>query len=272
MTATEPARAPTDPGLRAAVASEWMKLITLRSARVNLILGVVLGVAFSALLALTVALTFDEWAPSEQGSFNPTLYAMSGGLFTVIFFAAVGVNAFASEYSSGMIRLTLTATPRRNRVLAAKAISVAALTSLATLVAALGMFFASQAIFGANGLGTTAVTDPDTARLLGLTVLLGPLYPIIGLAFAVLMRSTAPALITTLALIFVPNIFGGLFPPWWQRNVISLLPGPASDSLTIGHLDDMATHLHPALAAVVVCVWLAGALAFAMVVFERRDS
>jgi ABC-2 type transport system permease protein len=100
---------------------------------------------------------------------------------------------------------------------------------------------------------------------------MGPLFPVIGIAVTVVLRSTAASLSAVLALIFVPSMFGSLLPSWWQRNVLSLLPGPASDSIAIGHLNESDMHLQPVV-AVVVIAWLAALLVLARVLLYRRDA
>jgi hypothetical protein len=54
--------------------------------------------------------------------------------------------------------------------------------------------------------------------------------------------------------------------------VLSLFPGPASDSLTVGHIEPSDVYLHPVAAALVVAAWLAASLVLARVVFARRDA
>lgn len=261
-----------DPGFRAAVGAEWSKLRTARAPRRNLVLGTVLGIGLSVLLAAVVSATFDDWSATERADFDPVLFPLSGSLFTAIFFAAVGVNVVMSEYTSGMMRLTLTATPRRGRVLAAKALVVAVATWIFGVIATAGMILASQAVFSSGDLPTAGFGDGDLWRTLLMLALLGPLFPVLAVALAVMLRSTAAALSTVLALIFAPGVLGGLLPSWWQENVLSLLPGPASDSVAIGHLDESAMYLHPAGASVVVAAWLIGLLALAHLALSRRDA
>ncbi len=257
--------ATSDPGPSAAIRAEWSKFWTARAPRRNLALGTVL-------VALVTGLTFDDWPAQEQATFDPILYPMAGTLFVAIFFVAVGVNVAASEYSSGMIRLTFTATPRRERVLYAKALVVAVATTLAGLVAIAGMLGLSQLIYAANDLPTASLSDGALWRTIISLAVLGPIFPVMGTALTFILRSTAGAITATLALVFAPSLFGPLLPAWWQENVVSLLPGPASDSIAIGHLDDSDIYLAPGAAAVVVVVWLAITWFATRAIVNRRDA
>jgi len=262
----------TDPGLGATIRSEWSKFWSARSPRRNLVLGTLLGIGLSVLIALVTGLTFDDWPVQDQATFDPIFYPLSGTLIVAIFYVAVGVNVAASEYSSGMIRLTFTATPKRERVLFAKALVVAIATTIAGLVAMAGMFGLSQGIYGANDLPTASLSDGDLWRTVLAMALLGWLFPVIGTALAFILRSTAGAITVTLALVFAPSMFGALLPKWWRENVISLLPGPASDSIAIGHLDDSDMYLAVPAAAAVIVVWLAVTWFGTRWVVNRRDA
>lgn len=261
-----------DPGLRAAVAAEWSKLRTARAPRRNLVLGTVLGIAMSLLLSLVVGATYADWPASEQAAFDPVLYPLSGSLIMAIFYVAASVGAVAPEFGTGMIRLTLTATPKRGRVLAAKVIVVTVAVTVASAVALVAMVLGSQAIFAANDLPTAGLGDADLQRTLVFLVLTGPVFPALSVAIAFLLRTAAASISTVLALIFLPSILGGLLPEWWQRNILSILPGPASDSIAVAHLDRTPMHLHPVAALVVLVVWIGGSLLLARRTLDHRDA
>ena len=154
--------------------SEWTKLSTLRATRVQLALAVVLSPALSALVALLVGLTHSDWKPQDLADFEPISFSLVGSLVGGIVFAVLGVRAITAEYSSGMIRLSLTATPRRERLLAAKAAVLALVTLAAGTVMTVGMFLVAQAILSgydapSSGLGGWLPADAVAeTRLVGL--------------------------------------------------------------------------------------------------------
>jgi hypothetical protein len=76
----------------------------------------------SALLAWGMGATYDHWDASGRAGFEPIGASLIGGILSAILFLVLGVKAATAEYGSGMIRLTLTATPQRWRLLAAKAV------------------------------------------------------------------------------------------------------------------------------------------------------
>jgi ABC-2 type transport system permease protein len=278
MTATSPgAYASTvrerDPGFGATLASEWSKIISLRSTYITVGLGIVLAIGMTALVTAVIGATFDEWTPADQAAFDPVLVPFFGGVFSAILFIVFGVNAIATEYASKMMRLTLTVTPRRGRVLAAKLTLVGLVTLVAGTISTFAMYLTGQAIFQAFEMPTASLADGDVLRAVALVSLVSPLFPLIGSSLAFLFRSTAAPVTTALALLFAPLMFGPLLPRRWQEDVLAYLPGPASDSFAVGHLEpDNALYLSPGVGAAVTLVWLALFIGAAWFALTRRDA
>jgi hypothetical protein len=270
-TSTAPfaARASARPaGFWNALAAEWSKLAALRSTYLTLGLGLVLSVGTTALASLALGSTRDDWSPD----FSPITTSMIGTIWALIIFSVFGVLVASREYAGGMIRLTLTATPRRGRVLAAKVILVSAIVLALGLVTTIGMFLVGQAVLGAYGMPTTDLGNADARRMvLGLGVVM-PFFPLAGLALGVLLRSTAGAITAVLGLLWLPEIFGDFLPTWTQRHILSLLPSNAMDSITNAHVEPSATNVDPVLGAVIAGAWLAALVGAAYLALIRRDA
>lgn len=261
-----------DPGLAATIRSEFTKLRTARSPLRNLVLGAVLGIGLSALGAVAIGATFSEWGSVDQAQYDPILFAFNGSILTTIFFVSVGARQATSEFSSGMIGLTLAATPRRSRVVAAKAIVTAGSTWVFGALAVVGMVAVTQPIFAAYDLETAGIFDDTMLRSLGAMVLMTPLFPTLALAAGLLFRNTAPTMTVALLLLLGPGFFGALLPDWWQENVLSFFPGSASDAVSIGHLEPSAMYHSLPVALVLSGVWLIAPLVLATFVLDRRDA
>lgn len=258
-----------DPGLRAAVASEWSKFSSLRSVRVTLVLGTVLGIGVTALFGWLVLATWDDWPVEEQAAFRPAEAALIGLLVTGTVFVVLGVTTVSSEYSSRMAALTFTATPRRERVLVAKVLVVAAASFVATALAVAGMVLVSRLMLG--GLGRPG---PDPAQVL--RIVLGvasgsALFAVVAVSVTFLLRSAAGSVAGLLALSFLPTIVGPMLPAWWSEHGERYLLGAAVDSLTLPALADAPAGLSRGVAALVVAAWLGGLLGLALMTLDRRD-
>ena len=160
---------------------------------------------------------------------------------SALIFIALGAKVATSEYGSGMIRLTLTATPRRGRVLAAKAAVVTLVTLAVGLALNVGMVAVAQAIFASYGIESAGLGDGDLLRAVVLGGVLSPLFPVIALALGFMLRSTAAVVVAVFVLLFAPAFLAGLLPEWWSDNVLAFMPGPASDAVAISHLEGAAT-------------------------------
>jgi ABC-2 type transport system permease protein len=265
-----PSRFP-DPGFGAAFGAEWIKLRTARSTRRNVVIATVLGLALTALVAVVLGVTYDDLTAAERADFDPSGPALLGLTAPWLFLTIMAVKVVTSEHSSGMIRLTLTATPRRGRVLAAKALAVAALAWIVLAVSTAVMAGLTLTILAIYDAPTGGLADGDSLRALVGSVAVAPTFAVLAVAVAFLVRNTAAALGTLLGLVFGPSLLG-MLPGWWQRNVVSLFLSEATDSISVGHIEPSDTHLHPIAAALVIAAWMAGALALAQAALSRRDA
>ena len=271
MTTVAPSTIDTRPdapvGFGAALGSEWAKLSSMRSFRLTLVLGTVLGIGVAALLAWVVLLTWRDWPAEDVAAFDVTESAMIGTLLTTVLFAVLGVTAVTSEYASRMIMLTLTATPRRGRVLAAKLIVVSAATLVASLVATTGMVVTVRLMLA--NLDFPASSDA-VRTVLGVSALAWVL-PFLAVCLATVLRSAAGTVAAILGFIFLPGILGPLLPSWWSRVGQRYLLGNAADSLSLSHLPQPG-YLSVPVAALVLAIWLAAFATLAYVALQRRDA
>ncbi|MEO8539979.1 MAG: ABC transporter permease [bacterium] len=250
------------------LASEWSKMASLRATHLTLALGFFLSVATSAIAAFAMGASNAEW-PTE---FDPILFSMVGNIFALIVFSVFGVLAVSREYTSGMIRLSLVATPNRSRILVAKLLLVGGITLVVGMLTTISMFLVGQTILGAYGLPHATLADPNARWVvfgLGATM---AFFPILGLAFGVLLRSTAGGITTVLGILWLPQIFSAVAPLWAREHIISLMPGTALDSLTIGQMKYAPEYSATSLAAVLVTGWLLAIVGAAFLFLRQRDA
>jgi ABC-2 type transport system permease protein len=155
-------------GLRGALASEFTKLRSVRSTYWTL------GALFIVSVGLAVAITAGTAAnfannPGNKAGFDATQTSL-GAFFELgqLIIAVIGAMVITSEYSTGMIRTSLTAQPRRGVVYAAKAIAFTAVTLVISVVTAFVAFFAGQAMLSGKGVAASlfhTVTIPANANV-----------------------------------------------------------------------------------------------------------
>jgi ABC-2 type transport system permease protein len=255
--------------LGAAIASEWTKLRSVRSTLWGLLATVALTVGFGLLFASAYVGRYDRLSVADRLRFDPTAQSMRGLFLSALAIGVLGVLVTSSEYATGAIRTTLAATPQRHAVLAAKAIVFAAVALGVSLVSVFVAFFAGQAVLANKHVGVS-IGDPHVLRaVIGAASYLAA-AGLLGLALGAILRSTASAISTLVALLFVLFLLAQALPSPWNDDVAKYLPGRAGAALFAVRLD--AGLLSPGAALVVVIAWLVGAFALAAVLVARRDA
>jgi ABC-type transport system involved in multi-copper enzyme maturation permease subunit len=177
-----------------AIASEWTKIRSVRSTMWTLGIFLLLVVGIGFLVALQTADQDFQGVPF-------TVPAFFGLVLGQICLITLGVLVVSSEYGTGMIRTTFTASPQRYRVLAAKLLIffVVAFTVSAFAIGVVGLFTESL-----NGDASA------TGNEWGHTVLKGALYVsllgVLALAVGSMLRHSAGAITTMLGVVLVPAI------------------------------------------------------------------
>ena len=202
-TATPDQHALPDPGVLAAFRSELLKLRSVRSTGCMLAVAVALTALLSLLNAHDQYLqgaSYVSAGPGAVGSpyamvvsarVDPTGTMLSGCVVGAVLFAAFGAITGALEYSSGMIRISLAAVPRRSRFFLSKAAAVAAAAATAAAACTLVCFLVGEAFFHNQPQNSATLASPGVpVHLAGAVVCLTG-WAMIGFAFGMLLRSTA---------------------------------------------------------------------------------
>ncbi len=245
------------------LASEWTKFRSVRSTYWSLLVAVVTPVAVSALVAFAFANAASQGPPPD-----PLLPEVISLEYAVIAVSVLGVLAFSAEYSTGLIRTTFTAAPRRRAVLAAKAVVLAAVTLAAGELVAFTSFFLVQAILAGHHQGVSLSRPGVPEKVLAAGLLLC-VCALLGLALGSIIRHTAGGIAATVVVILLPAILGLLPAPWNGRlGRFALLQ--AAQQVTALH--PAANLFSPAWSLLVLLAWPAAALAVAAVLITRRDA
>jgi hypothetical protein len=113
---------------RNVLASEWIKLVSVRSTVWALVVTAVVGIGLGAVVTSAQAARYSARTLAAQQAFDPTRSSLSGILFAQLAIGVLGVLIVSAEYSTGTVRATFAAIPHRPVVLAAKALVFSAIT------------------------------------------------------------------------------------------------------------------------------------------------
>lgn len=197
-------------------------------------------------------------------------------LFVVIAVVALAVLFVTSEYKHGMIRTTFAASPRRGRVLAAKATVVGAVAFLAGLVASIAAFLVAQPLLRGNGYEPPAypyvsLADGPVLRAVVGTALLTALLAIFSLGLAVILRRSAGAITLVIVLVVLPQILlSGL--PLAAIEFLGRATPVAGFAVQQTRMDRFDVVIGPWAGLGVLAAWAAASLALGYWRLRRRDA
>jgi ABC-2 type transport system permease protein len=269
--------------------SEWIKLWSLMSTRILLLLTLVAIVGVGALAVLIRYTFLDEMIRNarDQGqaltpemmeqTFPPgsgfDLYNLpnAGLQIGILVLGSLAVLFMSSEYATGMIRSTMNAVPRRTPAFVAKAIILAVISYVITTIAGVATFLIAMPVF--QGIGFDLDWSTDGVLY---SIFTGGLYvagvALIGLALGTLLRNSAGGITVLVGIFFVLSIaasFLTLIPGDFWKYVPQYIPSDAGGRfLSIGHTDGV---IDPWQGGLIFLGYVLLFLIPAMIVLKKRD-
>jgi hypothetical protein len=260
---------PTGGAMRAALASEATKLRTVRSTVWTLVVTVVATVGIGTLIATARVGRWDQLSVRERLTFDPTTLSLRGVFLAQLAIGVLGVLVITSEYTTGMIRTTLAAVPKRPRVLAAKAITFTVVAFVVCTAACFAAFLIGQSILSAKHADTTLSSPGVLRAVVGAGVYL-TLVGLLGLGLGTLLRRTAGAIATLFGLVLVLPALTEALPSPWDTDVGKVLPINAGRAMfAVRPASDL---LSPGAGLLVLLLTVGVVLALATVALVRRDA
>jgi ABC-2 type transport system permease protein len=249
--------------------SEWTKLRSVRSTRYALLAAVVLTIGLATIASFVIASRWTGMPAAERANFNALEPSMIGLNFAQLAIGVLGVLVISAEYSTGMIRSSLIAVPRRLPVLWAKAGVFAGVTLLLMVPAALVAFFISQSILSGQNI-QIAFSQAGVARaVIGAGAYLTVLG-VFALGLGAIIRNTAGAITAFAGILFVLPGIMQVLPSSWNNVVSPYLPSNAGQQIMRVVADPHA--LSPWVGFAVFCGYTVVVMAVAAGLMRRRDA
>lgn len=252
--------------------SEWIKWRSLRSTWFSLLAAVLitdgLGTLFSALHAHRMESGIGPGA--KIFGFDATQVSLRGMFLAQLAIGVLGVLVITGEYSTGMIRSSLAAVPRRQPVLLAKAIVFAVPVFAASLAATfVGFLLGQQA--QASTHAQASLSTPGAGRAILGAALYLTLVGLLGIGLGFLIRNTAGAIATLFGIVLVAPLLAQALPSPYSTDVAKYLPLMAGQRIiqTVGPDPNL---LAPWVGIGVLALYAAAALIAGAVMLERRDA
>ena len=292
-------------GLPGALRSEFTKLRSVRSTYWTIAAMFIVSVGVAAIAGFGIAsnLHNNPWNKAGTDATQASLIAF----FEIgqLIIAVLGALAITSEYSTGMIRTSLTAMPRRGTVYAAKLIVFSTVTLIVSMITSFVAFFVGQAAMSGSGVsaslfhsvtipadvnmspGPQGPNGPPNYQFIGhivispgtvLTAIIGcalfvTVVALIAFALGAIIRHTAGAITAAIALLFVvPIILQVALPENWRWDVMRFFPDAAGRvlSVTIGQHNPHLWSAWPQFG--VTLIYAAVFLVVGAYLFRKRDA
>jgi len=214
-------------GFGGALRSEFTKIRSVRSTYWTLLALTVVTIGIGALACVGAASRPQD---VRGPFFDPTQHSLVGLVLGQLIIVVLGALTVTSEYSTGMIRTSLTVQPRRGTVLAAKGVVFTAVALVTGLVASFLSFFIGQAILSSKHLNAS-LGDPGVLR----AVIGGGLFlavcGMLAFGLGTLLRHTAAAISAGIGLLFVLFVLVNFLPSSWQNHVDKWVPFNAGSQI-----------------------------------------
>ena len=252
------------------VLSEWVKFRSLRSTLWTLLAAVVLTIGIGALFSAVTANQYHTFSAADKASFSPISTSLNGILFSQLAIGVLGVLLISGEYSTGMIRSSVTAVPKRLPVLWAKLGVLAGVAFVLMLVTTFVSFFVGQALLNSHHLGVS-ISSPNALRDVIGAALYVTVAGLIGMALGALMRNTAAGISTMVAVFFVLPPVASLLPSSWSSHFVQYLPSNAGEAV-YGGTRGLAHPLAPWTGFGILCAYAAVLIGFAAWRLRRADA
>lgn len=250
--------------------SEWTKLRSLRSTKIVLLLAIVFTIGFAALVSGVVSTRAHHAADASSNALQVEL--LLGVFFAEFAIGILGVLSISGEYSTGMIRSSFSAVPKRLPVLWAKIGVYAAVTLVLMVPTILVAFFLSQWILSAGGL-SISIGAGGVVRVLFGAVLYLTVTGIFAMGWGAITRNTAAGIATFVGIMLVIPILLNLLrlvSVSWYHAVSPYMPSNAGQQIM--YLTKQSDMLSPWLGFAVFCAWTVVIIAIATVLLVRRDT
>jgi ABC-2 type transport system permease protein len=248
--------------------SEWTKLYSLRSSRYSLLATALMTIGFGVIASAATVSRWSSMSAADKATFDPLSTSLLGVRFGVLAIGVLGVMIITGEYTTGMIRSTMTAVPKRLPVLWGKA-SVYALVALVIAIpAAFIAFFAGQAILSGQHIQISFSHAGVPGAILGAAGYL-TLVGLFAMGLGAILRNTAAGIATFAGIMFVVPPLISILPSSIANSIDPYLPSNAGQAMMqIGH---HANTLSPGAGLAVFAAYVALVIAAAAVLLVRRD-
>jgi ABC-type transport system involved in multi-copper enzyme maturation permease subunit len=260
-------------GFGGTLRSEFTKIRSVRSTYWTLLMLLAVSVGIGAAISALSASGWSNTPPAARTPLDATQLSIAALLILgQLVIVVLGALVLTAEYSTGMIRTSLIAMPRRIVLYVAKAVAFAAVALVVSLVTAFIAFFLGQSLLASTHESAT-LAGHDVLRALIGSALYITLCGLFAFAAAAIIRNTAATITAMIGLLFVLPVLVNLLP--WRDDLQRWLPASAARAIsaTVWNSGPQNSHLFsPWGQFAVFAVYTAVLLVVGGILFCKRDA
>jgi ABC-2 type transport system permease protein len=257
-------------GFGGVLGSEWTKLMSVRSTVWTLLVTALVGVGLGAIVTSAQAARFSGRSLAAQAAFDPTRSSLAGVLFAQLAIGVLGVLIVSAEYSTGTIRATLSAVPRRPLVLLAKVVLFGAVVLVVGEAVSFVAFLIGQRILSGKT-PTASLSDPTVVRAVVGAGLYLAVLGLFALGLATIIRHTAAAISTFVGVLFILPIIADVLPSSFTSDIGRFLPAEIGTVMLSAHYHG-SDPFGPWTSFALLCAYAVATLVVGGVLLVRRDA
>jgi ABC-2 type transport system permease protein len=292
-------------GLRGVIASEFTKLRSVRSTYWTIAALIIVSVGIAAIAGFGIAANIHSNPQNKAGTDATQVSLIAFFELGQLIIAVLGAMTITSEYSTGMIRTSLTVMPRRGTIYLGKLIVLTAVMLVVSVVTSFIAFFVGQAAMSGSGVSASlfhATTIPANAIMRPpaggpgsgppivtfqgtdvissgtvLTAVIGTalfvtVVALIAFGLGAIIRNTAAAITSVIGLMFVLSIIIQILPSNWRWDIMRFFPDAAGRvlSVTVGPSNPHLWSAWPQF--LVTIIWAVVLVGVGGYLFRKRDA
>ncbi|MEV6108414.1 ABC transporter permease [Streptomyces sp. NPDC051940] len=254
----------------AVLQSEWTKIRTVASTKWTLLIALIVTVGVGAALSAVMKATFDDLSDLERATFDPTFVSFFGMTLGQLAMVVFGVLVVGTEYSSGMIRTSLQAVPRRGLFYLSKITTATALAFVVGMVTSFTTFFLGQALLGSH---RAHIGDENVLRAVFGGGLYMTLIAMLAMGVATMLRSSMLSLGILMPFLFLVSPILSAVPG--AKTVARYLPDQAGSQVmqvVPTAMGSDAAPYGPWTGFGIMALWVLAALVGGYFVLKKRDA
>ncbi len=251
------------------VKSEWLKFRSVRSSITGVVVTFVLTLGLATLVTILVRTHWSTTSYQNKLTFDPVSTSLVGVIFAQFAVGVIGALFITSEYSSGSMRTTLTAVPKRIELTLGKLAVLMASILVVGEVASFGSFLLGQAIYS-GVVPTASLSNGPTLRAVIFAGIYLTLLATIAFGLGLIIRHSAACISVFVGILLVIPLIFAFLPQSWRNAGMKFLPGEMGHAMVSPQ--PVTNDFSPWTALILLIGYGIVLVAVGTTLFNRRDA